>query len=308
MMSSVPRNIFIIAALAVLVTTAGAAASPAYGQRPFPIFYEEAETFRRAIGQAESIAPLQERVNGITLPHHLLAIDLIAGGMALIRDQQYDRIIILSPDHFRRGATAFSLPERDFLTSLGHVTLDRQGAEVLLQNSKVSVSSLFSHEHGVQAILPFIAHHFPEVPVLPLALSISSGKRDWDSLVESLLPLLTEKTLLVQSTDFSHYLPWQDAIAHDNETLRVLASGKPERVETLHQPRHLDSRAAQYLQIAVQAMVYNARPTVIANVNSSEYLPAGEQILTETTSYIVQIYSADQLPSLALPDKRSARP
>ncbi|MDL2216649.1 AmmeMemoRadiSam system protein B [Desulfovibrio sp. OttesenSCG-928-M14] len=301
-----PKNILMSVALVVFVATAGAAASFTYDERPFPVFYESAESFRRAIAQAGSIAPLQERVNGITLPHHLLAADLIVGGAALLRNQQYERIIILSPDHFRRGATPFSVPERDFLTPLGLVKLDRQGAEVVLRNPGVSVSSLFSHEHGVRAILPFIAHYFPEVPVLPLALRISSGKKDWDSLLESLRPLLTEKTLLVQSTDFSHYLPWQEAIAHDKATLRVLASGKPELVETLHQPRHLDSRAAQYLQMAVQAAVYNARPTVIANVNSSEYLPAGEQTLAETTSYIVQIYSADHLPPLALPGKGAA--
>lgn len=292
----------------ILVALAGMTVVPAHGSpntKPFPVLYDDAEGFRWAIAQAQGITPLQTRINGITLPHHLLAADLIGSGLALLREQQYERIILLSPDHFRRGTTAVSVPERDFFTCFGAVPIDRAGVNVLLRTPQVSVSNLFSHEHGVQALLPFIAHYFPKVPVLPLALRTSSSRKDWDALAEALRPLLTEKTLVIQSTDFSHYLTWDNAVARDSETLRVLASGRPDLVERLHQPRHLDSRAAQYMQMKLQAEVYHALPTVIANSNSSQYLPAGDPALTETTSYIVQVYSADMLPSVVLPGVRA---
>ena len=43
----------------------------------FPPFYPEAEPFRSAIGLTKS-TPLTHRITGLTVPHHLLAADLIA--------------------------------------------------------------------------------------------------------------------------------------------------------------------------------------------------------------------------------------
>ncbi|OGR09419.1 MAG: AmmeMemoRadiSam system protein B, partial [Desulfobacca sp. RBG_16_58_9] len=115
----------------------------------------------------------------------------------------------------------------------------------------------------------------------------------WDSLAQSLAPLLTPDTLLLQSTDFSHYLPWPQARQYDQETLRVLSAGDPEAVVGLTQPQHLDSRGAQYLQLRLQKQVYQARPAVVASRNSQEYTA---QPLNSTTSYQVQVYSPENIP------------
>ena len=263
---------------------------------PFPPLYMDKGLFLRAMEKARTVPPWAGRVTGLTLPHHLLAADLMAEGLAGLRGQSYERIILLSPEHFKRGKTPFTVPERDFLTCLGPVSLDRTGAAALLANPLVSTSNLFSHEHGVRALLPFLAAMFPDTPVLPVALSVSSGREQWDSLAESLLPLLTEQTLLLQSTDFSHYLSWPEAAAKDGETLRVLASEREELLLSLHQPSHLDSRAAQYLQMKLQRKRFGAVPLVTANHNACEYLPPGEPMPDKTTSYIVQVYSPKALP------------
>ena len=71
----------------------------------FPPFYPEAQPFRSAIGLTQS-TPLPHRITGLTVPHHLLAADLIAGAFALASGQDYRRIIILSPDHFQRSSNA----------------------------------------------------------------------------------------------------------------------------------------------------------------------------------------------------------
>ena len=273
-----------------------------YWQAPFPAFYNQSGQFLQAMHRAEKSEPLAESISGLTLPHHLLAIDLMAKGWALARQQKYDRIILLSPDHFRRGATPFSLPERDFSTCLGPVKLDRAALAQLLGNPLVSKSGLFSHEHGIQAHLPFVAHYFPETPVVPLALDISSKPEEWDALAESLRPLLTPRTLIVQSTDFSHYLTLLEADQHDAETLRVINSGQPELVKNLSQPAHLDSRAAQYLQMKLQREIYQAHVTVTDQANSCRYLRPGETPPLRTTSYIVQIYSPTSASAASGPE------
>ena len=291
-----PGMISILCICFAVLSAAFSGAALAAGEHPFPALYQDKSIFLRAMEKAEGATPFAGRATGLTLPHHLLAADLMAQGLAGLRGRDYDRIILLSPDHFKRGKTRFAVPARDFRTCLGLVRLDRGGAAALLENPLVSTSNLFSHEHGVRSLLPFIAAMLPDTPVLPVALSISSSREECDALADSLLPLVTDKTLILQSTDFSHYLPWEEAKIKDAETLRVIASGRAELVFSLHQPSHLDSRAAQYLQMKLQGERFGSSATVTANHNACEYLPAGEAEPAKTTSYILQVYSPDTLP------------
>ena len=272
--------------LLILAGCGGDAAAPL---TPFPPFYPEAQVFQRAVRLTKT-TPLPYRITGLTVPHHLLAADLIAQAFAMAAGQDYARIIILSPDHFSRSPTPFAVSIRNFQTVMGEVSVDNAAVDRLRENPLVSASNLFSHEHGVRALLPFVAHYFPHARVVAVAIHRDSQPAQWDSLAHTLAPLLTPGTLLVQSTDFSHYLPWAQARGYDQETLRVLSAGDPDGVAGLRQPQHLDSRGAQYLQLRLQKEVYQAGPTVVASRNSQEYT---SQPLNSTTSYLVQVYSPE---------------
>ena len=123
---------------------------------------------------------------------------------------------------------------------MGEVNIDAVAVARLRENPLVSPSNLFSHEHGVRALLPFVAHYFPRARIVAVALRRDSQPIQWDSLAQTLAPLLTADTLLLQSTDFSHYLTWHQARQCDQETLRVLSPGDPDGVTSLTQPQHLD--------------------------------------------------------------------
>lgn len=270
-------------------------------EKPFPLFYFSDAPFREAIDATTSSA-LEVPVTGLTLPHHALALDLIAEGLALAAGGDYERIIIISPDHFRRGKTPGSTAVRDFLTVLGRVPTDKAAATSLARHPLVSVSSLASHEHGFQAILPLLAEWFPGVPVLTVALGIRTTPEEWKGLAEAIEPFFTEKTLLIQSTDFSHYLTAAAARGKDAETLRLLALEEPDRVKDLHQPDHLDSKAAQWIQMTLQKK-RGSRLTVVNNRNAAAYAPANEPEPRETTSYLTQVFSPDFIPAEKLPGK-----
>jgi AmmeMemoRadiSam system protein B len=257
----------------------------------FPPFFTDRQVFVDAIRTCRA-QPLPQKINGVTVPHHLLAADLIAGAFSRLQGKGYRRIIIVSPDHFSRSASPFAVTRRDFDTVLGKLVTDKAAVCQLLVNPLVTESSLFSQEHGVRALLPFITHYFPRALIVPIAIHLTSHPADWDSLAQTLTPLLTPDTLLVQSTDFSHFLTQEEARQRDQETLRVLSGGDPQQVLTLTEPSHLDSRACQYLQLLLQRQVFGAGPTVIADRNSQEY---ATEPLKKTTSYIVQFYSAEPL-------------
>jgi AmmeMemoRadiSam system protein B len=255
-----------------------------------PSLYSAAEPFLMAI-EAERLTRKPElKVTGIAVPHHLLAADLIARGFWATSGNSYRRIIILSPDHFRRSRRPLATTRRDIDTPLGAVRNDQAATGALLSNAALfDDSDLFEREHGIAALLPFVKYFFPDVPVIPIAISYGSTPADWDAAVAMLASFAGPDTLIVQSTDYSHYLPQEIAVHRDQETLNVIAANDIAAVKHLLQPDHMDSKGAQYIQMSLQTTVGKARGIVIANRSSSEYSAMGNR----TTSYIVTVYSTD---------------
>jgi poly-gamma-glutamate synthesis protein (capsule biosynthesis protein) len=228
-------------------------------------------------------------VTGISVPHHLLAADLIARGFWAASAGHYTRIIVISPDHFHKVRGAFGTVRGDLATVLGPVPSDSAGVEALAtRHDLVAVLPSIAHEHGVMALAPFMAHFFPGAHVIPILASVNATPDDWRGMVELLKPLLTPDTLVVQSTDYSHYRPLAEAVARDQESIATIDAADPDGVLPLLQPSHMDSKAAQYIQMALQASL-GVHPVVLANRNSVEYGGSA----SATTSYVVTAWLRD---------------
>jgi poly-gamma-glutamate synthesis protein (capsule biosynthesis protein) len=183
---------------------------------------------------------------------------------------------------------------RDIDTVFGLVRNDRDATVRLLQADDIfDDSDLFSKEHGIAALLPFVRHFFPDTKIVPIAISYNVTRAECDRALELLESLVGLRTLVVQSTDYSHYLRADIAQQRDQETLNIIAADDADAVFNLNQPDHMDSRASQYVQMKLQRNV-DSHATVIANRNSAQYSAMGKR----TTSYVVTVYS-DRLPTSA---------
>ena len=160
-------------------------------------------------------------------------------------------------------------------------------------------SRLSAKEHGFTRSLRS-SQVLPESEIVPVALRIDSNREDWLALVDALAPLVDSKTLVVQSTDFSHYLDHGKARHRDQQTMNTLALGDPEAIKRLRQPAHLDSQAAQSVQMALQRRVHNATPAVIGYRNSQAYTPLRPE---QTPKYIPRLRADDLPPPAARPEK-----
>ncbi len=245
-------------------------------------FYPGPYLFETAIKAEEDYPPSAVRLSGIVVPHHLVVPRLIARGFRAASGFGYDRVILLAPDHFLRlKGGDFATTRRGFDTALGPIDVDREAADALLAAGAVD-SCLFADDHGVLALLPFLRHAFPAAKLVPVSISIRSKRADWERLAALLRPLAGERTLIVQSTDFSHYHPHGRARLFDQQTLNLIAEGDPDALSRLDQPDHLDSLASLLVQMTLQREAYGAAPVVLASENQQEHTRAR---LDETTSY-----------------------
>jgi AmmeMemoRadiSam system protein B len=285
------------AAVSILVSLVAVTAAQAPPPPAIASMYAQSEPFLAAIEAERPQRAPEIKVTGIAIPHHLLAADLIARGFWAASGNRYDRVVLLSPDHFSKSRRAFATTRRDIETVLGTIRTDQAVAGALLSEAQLfDDSDLFKQEHGVAALLPFVKHFFPDASIVPIVVSYGSTRADWNAAVAVLRTFLGPTTLVVQSTDYSHYLTHAVALQRDQETLNVIAANDVGAVVRLAQPDHLDSKGSQYVQMRLQAEVYKARGTVIASRSSAEYGANGDR----TTSYVVTIYASDAMSGAQL--------
>jgi poly-gamma-glutamate synthesis protein (capsule biosynthesis protein) len=277
-----------VAAGCALVAFTAPGAGQGGSRAPFPAQFRDPAIFTSAIADAARKPLTPRKLSGLTVPHHLLAADLIAQGFRMADTRTIEKVIVLFPDHNKRSTRPFASTSRAFDTVFGRIEVDQADVRLLLQSRRlVEDSDLFGSDHGIGAILPFIKHHLPSARIVPVAVSYGSRKQDLDALAERLKRIAGPTTLIVQSTDFSHYLPQNEAVRRDQEVLNILAAGRLDAVPRLRQPQHTDSRGSVYLQMRLQREIFRARPLVVFNANSQAY--AGGRG-AQTTSYIVQLY------------------
>src|SRR5882724_5733244 len=148
----------------------------------YPSLYSERSLFLDAISREriELSSPLA--VTGISVPHHLLAADLIARGFWSAHGGKFDRVVILSPAHFNKSPVPVATTRKDFQTVFGTVENDVPATISLLETGHIDeLADLFEREHGIHAVLPFVKWFFPRAKILAIAVAPISTRTDWDN-------------------------------------------------------------------------------------------------------------------------------
>ena len=126
------------------------------------------------------------------------------------------RVVLLGPTH-RVPVRGLALPDADgFATPLGAIEVDAQAAAKVGRLAHVTLSApAHALEHSLEVHLPFLQKVLARFRIVPLAVGHASAEQ-----VAQVLDVLWggAETLIVVSSDLSHYLPYDDAQAADRRT------------------------------------------------------------------------------------------
>lgn len=132
--------------------------------------------------------------------------------------------IVLCPNHTGRGRRVSVWGEGTWVTPLGEVPVDEPVASRLLSFLEETLGDREAHlyEHAVEVQLPFLQHLNPDIRIVPVVLgplSVEQCTRVGEALAKLVAERATGETLLVASTDMSHYIPEADAAVLDRLAL-----------------------------------------------------------------------------------------
>ena len=178
------------------------------------------------LGSVEQIAPRLGYPKALIVPH---AGYVYSGGVAA---HAYDelaaargsvrRVVLLGPTH-RVAVRGLAVPSTDvFATPLGPVRIDRAALQAVRDLPQVVASdAAHAHEHSLEVQLPFLQKMLGDFALAPFAVGAASVQ-EVAAVIERLWG--GPETLVVISTDMSHYHPYQTARAIDGATLERIAA------------------------------------------------------------------------------------
>ena len=130
------------------------------------------------------------------------------------------RVVLLGPAH-RMGFRGIAVPGADALaTPLGTVPVDRDAVAGCLELPGVHLlDQAFAGEHALEVHLPFLQHLFPGIGLVPLLVGDTRPEH-----VDRVLQRLWDgpETLIVVSSDLSHYQDYETARRLDLETSQAI--------------------------------------------------------------------------------------
>ncbi len=259
----------------------------------------------------------------LLVPHagYAYSGQLAAAAYSRLPAQAYDQAILLAPSHHAALTGQVSVePADEVATPLGPVTFDTALHKALSRlPGAVCLASAHAQEHSLDIQLPLIRRFLPGCPlggllVGQLSLHAPGGRERLAALAGALHALLTPRTLVIVSTDFTHYgagfgyVPFRSDIERrlrelDGTVFKAFASGDPWRFDDIMRQTRATVCGASAMLLALACLPDGAVCTRLGYTTSGRLTGNWEQ----SVSYLTAIVHADwQQPARML--EQPARP
>jgi len=182
--------------------------------------------FLQEAGKAESEASIW----ALIVPHagHVYSGGVAAYGFKAIQGQDIDRVILIGSSHSSYLDKAVIDGSDAWQTLLGQVALDTDLRDKLIQENNLFKVDSEPHksEHSLEVELPFLQTTLNDFNLLPILVSHQISQGDLDKISQTLAKYVDNKTLLVISSDMSHYPSYDQANSADNKVIEAILTGQ----------------------------------------------------------------------------------
>ena len=171
---------------------------------------------------------LTGEIYGLVSPHagYIYSGRVAADAYKQLQGKSYDNVIVISPSHFDEF-TGCSVFFGNYQTPLGVIPTNVELAEAITSFSPNIIESAKGHsqEHALEVQLPFLQLVLDNFNLIPVAM----GSQDYTTADELSMAINTalcepefanQKTLVIGSSDLSHYSPLEKANQLDNIVLK----------------------------------------------------------------------------------------
>jgi AmmeMemoRadiSam system protein B len=197
-------------------------------RRPFVAgqFYPgDEERLRRTIEEMSGPQGSPKKSIAVVSPHAGYVYSGPVAGAVFASAIVPGTVIIIGPGH-REIGPVFAIQGRgSWLTPLGESPIDTQLASRIMKRCALVEEDEQAHlgEHSLEVQLPFIQYHRKDAAIVPICVSHDAGYGQLEALGQALAEAIRDsgrETLIVASTDMSHYVGQKTAEKKDMLAIR----------------------------------------------------------------------------------------
>ena len=153
---------------------------------------------------------------------------IAASAYARLQGSSFQRVLLLGPAHTVRLQGIAASSAEIFESPLGNVLVDRTAVQASLTLPQVQImDAAHVQEHGLEVHLPFLQMVCRDLVIVPLVI----GTIETAKLTRLLATLYTPDSLIVISSDLSHYYDYATAQQLDKATSRAIEQLQPQSVQ-----------------------------------------------------------------------------
>lgn len=240
--------------------------------------------------------PNHFRLRALILPHagYIYSGWTAAHASFVLSPGQFAKVLLLGPDHRVGFKSAAICNVAAYETPLGRISLHADTQKLRRQTNLFEpLPATRDQEHSLEVTLPFLQHYLGDFQLVPVVV----GGGDAKHLAAALETIIDADTLLVVSSDLSHYLPYSEAVVRDQETINELIRLKPDKLIAT------DNRACGKQPLIILAEIarrHHWRPVLLHYSNSGD--TAGDR--SRVVGYTAIAFFGDR----SMDDKNSTDP
>jgi AmmeMemoRadiSam system protein B len=199
---------------------------PAVAGMFYPASPDQLEAEVRSLLESNKQSSGYQNILGIIAPHagYLYSGNTAAAAYNTIRDQKFKTVVIISPSHreYFPGVSIFSGDA--YKTPLGTVSVNKEMAGNLTAGEEFIFKGLNGHrnEHALEVQIPFLQVLLKNFSIVPVVIG-DQRRMFVEGLADKLIRVVDNETLIVASSDLSHFFEKSEADKIDSVLERHLA-------------------------------------------------------------------------------------
>ncbi len=160
---------------------------------------------------------VDKKINGLIVPHagYEYSGQVAAYGFRQLNND-YKTVILMAPSHHVRFDGVAVLNVSYFKTPLGKIKVSNKVEKLLKEDSVYEMPEVYEEEHSLEIQLPFLQKTLKDFELVPLI----TGDVNPSELAKVLEKYVDDKTLIIASSDLSHYHSYNEAVKLDNECIK----------------------------------------------------------------------------------------
>ena len=208
--------------------------NPVYAGRFYPAGPEELSVLLDKYAMLAARNPVSPPKGGelkaLILPHagYIYSGFTAAHASNVLREDGFNKIIIMGPDH-RMGFLNCAVSNVSvFKTPLGDISVHPDAGVLMKKYSQFFriLKNAEDREHAIEVQIPFLQHCVKNFQIIPIVMGPGNTKIFADAIED----VIDSETLIVVSSDLSHYLPYTRAVERDHETIRRILELNTEKL------------------------------------------------------------------------------